>query len=228
MITTHIGRICVGVLVLSPFLCLVPVSAHRHGCYLFHHDRLYFTKSAEGFDFIETDGGWLADPADAGLPPDAPLFEARAWIRWSSKWFGIHESFNHTLTIDSPGPESLTKPELDLVYARYAFQLKQNGVASGTADLFLRGPGVASRLDWDAAGEVLITVTLAITILYTTGWVVSSGVAESLNRSDSNVDPETGRYVRCPACKYDLAGLTTDICPECGEITTRCPTGEHA
>jgi len=28
------------------------------------------------------------------------------------------------------------------------------------------------------------------------------------------------RFTHCPYCDYDLAGLTADICPECGEDIT--------
>ncbi len=220
MITTHLGRLCVGVLVLSPFLCLVPVSAYRHGCQIFRRDLMYFTRNDQGLNFLQTEGDWLNDPTEVGLPIDTPFFQARGWTGWQPKWFGIQKALNRTLTISSPtgvaDPSTFTQPELDTIYAQYSAHLTRVGFDQRTSTQFLKGPGVTTRLDLDTAGAALVTITLALSILYTIGWVVSSGVAESLNRSDSNVDPETGRYIRCPACKYDLAGLTTDICPECG------------
>jgi len=226
-IATHLGRLCVGVLVLSPFLCLMPLTGHRRGCQIFRRDLMYFTRNDQGLNFFQTEGDWINDPTEVGLPADTPFYCATTWARWRNEWFGVQETFDHTLNFQTQNgiadPSTFTQSELDAIYARYAAHLKRVGFEQRTANLFLRGPGVATRIDWDAAGATLIAITLSLTVLYGTGWVVSSGLAESFNRPDPNIDPETGEYIRCPACNYDLAGLTTDICPECGRHSRSYP-----
>ncbi|MCA9281291.1 MAG: hypothetical protein H6812_02050 [Phycisphaeraceae bacterium] len=230
---THFTRLLVGGLFIGvPALVLIPAVGRSTHCYLFRGDRMYFITTPQGIDTIQTHDYLLHDASEVGLPIETPFYCANAWIRWGSSSFGVQRSFDHTLTIESPSgtgdPSTLTPAEVDAVYARYATHLRAYGVPPDTADLFLKGPGVTTVFDWTRALSVVLFAGIGLSVVYGLGWRVSSGAVRLVDRPDPDIDPETGRYIRCPNCKYDLEGLSSGICPECGEITTRCPTGEHA
>lgn len=217
---THFLRLIVGAVIVGvPLLVLTPAVGRARGCYQFHHDQVYFTKDAAGLSFIPTDGPIYA-PEDAGLPADTTVYSADAFIRWGKRFLGVQRSLNHTLRLgslyDMGDPSTLTPNEIEQIYARYASNLGAHGIEPETAELFLKGPGTTTRIDWGRALSLVLCAGLGLGTAYGVGWFVNSGLAQSFGKANRDVDPETGRYIRCPNCKYDLDGLPTDVCPECG------------
>lgn len=224
---THLLRLLVGAIILGvPALALTPafLGARRTNCY-FVRDRLHFVETENGLEFLESEGTWHQDAGEFALPIETPFYAANAWIRWRKAYLGVVCSFNHTLAIDSPSgtgdPATLTPIEVEQVYIRYAAYLKHIGIEPATAGLFLKGPGVTTRIDWLRVLALVLWSGVGLGAIYAVGWFVNAGLAESFRNSPSKFDPETGRYIRCPNCKYDLKGLSSDICPECGRINPR-------
>ncbi len=226
----HLRRLLIGgALMFMVFAILLPSVGRRTNCYLFRGDRLYFTQDHSGLHFVDTDDYWVSDAGMVGLPPETPFFCATSYIRWRDRWWGIGESFNHTLEIESPSgtgdPAKLAPTDLDHIYAQYAAHLRKNGVNRDTADLFRRGPGITMRINWKLAQSRAVTVLIVTLIAYGVGWFLCDGFASIFRRPEPCFDPESGCYIRCPNCKYDLAGLTSTVCPECG---TECaPAGQQ-
>lgn len=226
----HLRRLVVGgTIIFLLSLCLLPsIGTRRHGRW---YADLYFAKGPQGVEAIGLDrqgrAAWWSV-----RDPEKTLYSAsgtRGWIGGSG-WFSFTQRFNHTLTIDwYDGPDEsenpLTPEDIDAVYGMFAAAIWAEGNIEG-ADAYLRGPGVETRIGWDKVYGAMIRIAALLMASYLLGWFLETVlVAFASVNDDEFFDPESGRYIRCPNCKYDLKGLPTTVCPECG---TECaPAGQQ-
>ncbi len=84
------------------------------------------------------------------------------------------------------------------------------GYSREYAELLRRGDGQTTKLRWTGYAHNAALLTTGSVFLISLGWVPA--VVHQRTRR--------GRLGAglCPRCRYQLAGLPSGICPECGEL----------
>ncbi len=217
----HLRRLVVGgAIIILLSMCLLPsIGTSRRGPWW---SDLYFAKGPQGLEAIGLDfqarTAWRTD-----RDPEETLYRARGMRFWmgGSGWSSFTQRFDHTLTIDwydglKKSENPLTPEDIDAAYGMFAAALRAEGYIE-SADAYLRGPGVETRIRWDKVYGAMIRIAALLMASYLLGWLIETVlVAFATVNDDEFFDAASGRYIRCPNCKYDLAGLTSTVCPECG------------
>ncbi len=204
LFTTLGGESLVGSLVRFPFSLL---SSRRCCCWGY----------AQGF--VERDCGGIVLASD--LDESSIAIVSGPWPRWrrTGILFPTREIASWTIRIDPAycgcGTPSLTPEELaevrEIAIHRF-YPPGTNPVVDEFRDRVAAANGTITRPLWGGYAKNVGLLAFACVVASTFGWV-----GETRRRARIEARPASFERGVCPNCSYDITGLSSNRCPECGD-----------
>ncbi len=132
----------------------------------------------------------------------------RPRFRGFAAWTSVSVDHSIYWYAGSP-PPSLLKDEERIVRSKFAALLATHGVSPVSVAVLQKGDGIQVTPIWGGYVFNALLVTSLVVCLGSLSWIPQQRqrLAERRLRAKH----------LCPRCRYDIQGLSTDLCPECGE-----------